>query len=213
MFFPQEVNKEVSDAENEAKAIRPLTHVPWQRRVVKSRPGTQESCFLGKFIPKTGNYCLKNRALGFPGGVIFRELCRQRKTTRSTNHDPSGKRTHRQWKSTFFSSHRMVDFPLRNLVYRKCIQNCLVAFVVTVRNFPGGKATYFFVTRIFNWQNDGMTTMTFREFFSAPDCCFAKKPGNDIHFRQDGRVSISFCVHLSPKCIQKCICMCQGLNY
>ena len=32
--------------------------------------------FLGNFTPKTSNYCLKNRVLGFPGGClvyIFRE--------------------------------------------------------------------------------------------------------------------------------------------
>ena len=27
--------------------------------------------FLGNFTPKTSNYCLKNRALGFPGGAFF----------------------------------------------------------------------------------------------------------------------------------------------
>ena len=27
--------------------------------------------FLGDFTPKTSNYCLKNRALGFPGSCVF----------------------------------------------------------------------------------------------------------------------------------------------
>ena len=34
-------------------------------------PGTANAkcpIFFGNFTPKTSNYCLKNRALGFPGG-------------------------------------------------------------------------------------------------------------------------------------------------
>ena len=55
-------------------------------------------------------------------------------------------------------------------------------------------------------------TTTSENLQSAPDCCFAKKPGMTSIFVKICRVSI-FAYHLSPKRIQKCICMCQGLNY
>ena len=38
----------------------------------KKKPAWKTKCpiFLGNFTPKTSNYCLKNRALGFPGGCL-----------------------------------------------------------------------------------------------------------------------------------------------
>ena len=43
-----------------------------QIRGKNAQPGTPfVSYFLGNFTPKTSNYCLKNRALGFPGRDFF----------------------------------------------------------------------------------------------------------------------------------------------
>ena len=51
----------------------------------------QVSSFLGNFAPRTSNFCLKNRALGFPGARISLfspgPVCRQTYDRRAWNYE------------------------------------------------------------------------------------------------------------------------------
>ena len=42
-----------------------------QKKTQRLVPGTPSVLFFGNFTPKTGNYCLKKKALGFPGGACL----------------------------------------------------------------------------------------------------------------------------------------------
>ena len=72
------------------------------------KPGTPfVSYFFGNFTPKTSNYCLKNRALGFPGTWKMLKLVNQ-----STKYVASGWLSFNPWMKNMRLSHWII-FPTR----------------------------------------------------------------------------------------------------